>query len=166
MEINIKQYYEQYGPMVLRRCRWLLNDEEKALDAMQDVFVQLLRKQKQIKGDHPSSLLYRIATNICLNIIRHRKTHPETKNEEIINNIAHYDDFEKKTIANDILDRIFSKEKETTKTIAMLHYIDGLTLQETAGEMNMSVSGIRKRLRNLSANAKLHQEVERYERCE
>ena len=32
--------YRTFGPMVLRRCRFLLKDEEKALDAMQDVFVR------------------------------------------------------------------------------------------------------------------------------
>jgi RNA polymerase sigma-70 factor (ECF subfamily) len=26
--------YRQYGPMVLRRCRFILKNEEKALDAM------------------------------------------------------------------------------------------------------------------------------------
>ena len=40
--------YEKYGPMVLRRCRYILKDEEKALDAMQDVFVRILEKETQI----------------------------------------------------------------------------------------------------------------------
>ena len=28
------QLYQKFGPMVLRRCRFILKDEEKALDAM------------------------------------------------------------------------------------------------------------------------------------
>lgn len=35
--------------------------------------------------------------------------------------------------------------------MAILHYVDGLTLDETAAEMGMSVSGVRKRLRVLKA---------------
>ena len=40
--------YRQYGPMVLRRCRTLLKNEEKALDAMQDVFVRLIERKEKI----------------------------------------------------------------------------------------------------------------------
>lgn len=38
--------------------------------------------------------------------------------------------------------------------MAILHYVDGMTLQEVADEVGMSVSGMRKRLRGL--RARLH----------
>jgi RNA polymerase sigma-70 factor (ECF subfamily) len=79
--IDIEEYYKKYCPMVLRRCRWLLKDEDKALDAMQDVFVLLLRNRDRLKGNYPSSLLYRIATNVCLNIIRYTGKMPFTLEE-------------------------------------------------------------------------------------
>ena len=44
MKINVEQFYSKYGPMVLRRCRALLRNEEQALDAMQEVFVRVLQK--------------------------------------------------------------------------------------------------------------------------
>ena len=37
----------------------------------------------------------------------------------------------------------------SSRTIAVLHYIDGLTLEQVAGETGLSVSGVRKRLRRL-----------------
>ena len=64
MAVDVEQFYRKYGPMVLRRCRSLLRDEDAALDAMQDVFVQVLRKQEALHDTAPSSLLYRIATNV------------------------------------------------------------------------------------------------------
>ena len=33
--------------------------------------------------------------------------------------------------------------------MAVYHFLDGMTLEETARETGMSVSGVRKRLRNL-----------------
>jgi len=36
MTIDVDAYYRRYGPMVLRRCRKLLGQEQDALDAMQD----------------------------------------------------------------------------------------------------------------------------------
>ena len=43
LPLNIESLYRKYGPMVLRRCRSLLLDEEQALDAMQETFVKLIR---------------------------------------------------------------------------------------------------------------------------
>jgi RNA polymerase sigma-70 factor (ECF subfamily) len=41
-EIDVEAYYARCGPMVLRRCRKFLQDNEKAFDALQDVFEKLL----------------------------------------------------------------------------------------------------------------------------
>ncbi|HEQ70853.1 MAG TPA: sigma-70 family RNA polymerase sigma factor, partial [Spirochaetia bacterium] len=43
MAIDVAALYQKYGPMVIRRCRQLLHDEEAALDAAQDTFVRALR---------------------------------------------------------------------------------------------------------------------------
>jgi RNA polymerase sigma-70 factor (ECF subfamily) len=48
-----------------------------------------------------------------------------------------------------LLDDIFASEKESTRTMAVLHYVDKLTLEETAECVGLSVSGVRKRLRRL-----------------
>jgi len=149
MSIKIEEMYKKYGPMVLRRCRFLLGNEEKALDAMQDVFVNLLTSSDKIEFNYPSSLLYRIATNICLNIIRNEKRHPVTINDEIFNYIADYNDPAESFEANDLLDSIFRNEKSTTKEIAIMLYVDRMTLEQTASQSGLSVSGVRKRMRVL-----------------
>jgi RNA polymerase sigma-70 factor (ECF subfamily) len=38
--------------------------------------------------------------------------------------------------------------------MAVLHYVDGMTLEETAETVGLSVSGVRKRLRSLQARVK------------
>ena len=42
MGLDVESLYRRYGPQVLRRCRFLLRDEAQAVDAMHDVFVELL----------------------------------------------------------------------------------------------------------------------------
>ena len=146
--------------MVLRRCRKLLKTEELALDAMQDTFVKLINYQDKLRDEAPSSLLYKMATNICLNKIRSIKRHPETYDEKLIYSIATLSNNEKKTGAKLILEKLFRKEKESTKLIATLHYLDGLTLDEVAETVKMSVSGVRKRLRALKEHLeKINDEV-------
>lgn len=149
MILNIEELYKKYGPMVLRRCRFLLKNEEKALDAMQDVFVNLITNSDKINDAYPSSLLYRIATNVCLNIIRSEQRHPETIDDEIFKYIADYNDPADTISANDLLDSIFRDEKSSTREIATMLYLDKMTLEQTAFQSGLSVSGVRKRMRLL-----------------
>ena len=62
----------------------MLRDDQEAADATQDVFVKLFESRKRLNDKFPSSLLYRMATNICLNRLRDRRRKPETANEELL----------------------------------------------------------------------------------
>jgi RNA polymerase sigma-70 factor (ECF subfamily) len=148
-ELDVAALSRQYGPMVLRRCRQLLRDDDEALDACQDVFVRLIEARRRLRAQYPSSLLYRIATNVCLNRIRDRGRRPETADEEQLYAIACAEAPGEDSDARMILDRLFDRHPESSRTIAVLHYIDGLTLEQVAEETGMSVSGVRKRLRKL-----------------
>ncbi len=147
---DLEQLWDRYGPLVLRRCRQLLRDEDEALDVCQDVFVQLLRRGVA-DVRFPSSLIYRIATNLCLNRIRDRRHWPDLPGDEVLIGIARLDDPGPAVHARSVLNRLFGRHQESTRVIATLHFVDGLTLEEVAGEVGMSVSGVRKRLRALRA---------------
>jgi RNA polymerase sigma factor (sigma-70 family) len=151
--LDVEELYRRYGPMVLRRCRWMLRDESWARDAMQDVFVQLLRRPV-MAVEHPSSLLHRISTNVCLNHLRSRKRRPEDADDDLLLRIASAEDHGRRIEAISVLDRLFGREKESTRTIAVMHLLDGFTLEEVARETGLSVSGVRKRLRALRAHVR------------
>ncbi|MCA9696884.1 MAG: sigma-70 family RNA polymerase sigma factor [Myxococcales bacterium] len=152
MAIDVEAAYRRYGPMVLRRCRTMLRDEQQATDAMQDVFVQLLRHRERLDDRGTSSLLYRMATNVCLNRIRSQKRRPEDPVDDMLGRIAAVSREEERTGARDLLDRVLGREPVSTTTIAVLHLHDGMTLQEVADTVGLSVSGVRKRLRKLKAD--------------
>jgi RNA polymerase sigma-70 factor (ECF subfamily) len=140
--------------MVLRRCRKLLGDDQAARDAMHDVFVQVLSRADTLTDQAPSSLLFRIATNVCLNRIRTRRRRPEDTDPELLVQIAEHTDPSARTAARAALDALFRHEPDDTAVIAVLHLHDRMTLEEVAAEVGMSVSGIRKRLHKL--RLKLH----------
>lgn len=151
---DFDELYQKFGPMVLRRCRHLLKDEDKALDAMQDTFVRIIERRERISGVC-STLFYTVATTVCLNKIRSDKIRYSPQIDDLLGEMsdtksAHHEDL---TDAGILLDVIFSDTKEDTRSMAVLHYVDGLTLEETAAEMHMSVSGVRKRLSTLRKNA-------------
>ncbi|MEO1273465.1 MAG: sigma-70 family RNA polymerase sigma factor [Myxococcota bacterium] len=160
MAIDVEAYYRRYGPMVLRRCRSVLSDEEQAVDAMHEVFLKLLQSAERLEDRAPSSLLYRMATHVCLNRIRAQGRRPDLTGggSDLLERIACAHDEEERSLARQMLARLMGRQLESTRTIAVMHLLDGMTLQEVADEVGMSVSGVRKRLRKLRAEV---QELER-----
>jgi RNA polymerase sigma-70 factor (ECF subfamily) len=155
-ELDVAVLSRQYGPMVLRRCRQLLRDEDEALDACQDVFVRLIERRRHLDARFPSSLLYRIATNVCLNRIRDRGRRPPWNAEsgtdeesDRLHAIACAEAPGAWSEARMLLDWLFNRHPASSRTIAVLHYVDGLTLEQVAAESGLSVSGVRRRLRKL-----------------
>jgi RNA polymerase sigma-70 factor (ECF subfamily) len=128
--VDSHSYYCKYGPMVLRRCRKLLRDDQAARDAMHDV---------------------------CLNKIRSRKRRPED-GDDLVAEIAEATDPAARNAARAVLDALFRHEPADTALIAMLHLHDKMTLEETAAEVGLSVSGVRKRLDKLRTKLR-HMEV-------
>lgn len=146
--LDVEALSQRYGPMVLRRCRRLLRDEDEAMDACQDVFVRLLENRDRLEARYPSSLLYRIATNVCLNRIRDQRRRPTT-DDAVLLTIASAQIPGAREEAALMLDRLFGRHPVSSRTIALLHYLDGLTLEQVAEVVGLSVSGVRKRLRGL-----------------
>ena len=133
----------------------MLGDACSAADAAQEVFLKVLEKRESMTAGYPSSLLWRMATNHCLNVIRSLERRTETTNSEsLLERIACLDDAEDRHMSRGVLRRLFDRHPESSRTIAVLHLVDGMTLEETAREVNMSVSGVRKRLRALRETLK------------
>lgn len=174
MSFDVEGYYERYGPMVLRRCRALLRDDAQAQDAMQDVFVALLRHHDRLTDEAPAALLLRVATNTCLNRLRAVRTRAEHAHGDARNDQDEDQDedqnkidrqllriagtanveSEGRTVARDLLAKLFRADDPlaaSSQTIAVMHLLDGMTLEEVARDAGMSVSGVRKRLRSVRA---------------
>lgn len=75
-EALFAQLFAQYEQPIYQYVYRLLSDPEDARDFTQDAFVKAYRKLPETlaKGNfQPQAWLYRIATNVCLDELRHRK---------------------------------------------------------------------------------------------
>lgn len=156
MAVDVDAYYRDLAPMVLRRCRRLLRDEEKAVDAMHDTFVNLLRAEDRLRDEAPSSLLLRIATRVCLNLLRSERRKPEDRDEEALLDIAASDEPEARSLSRLVVSRLLGREQESTRVMAVLHYVDGLTLEEVGREVGLTAAAVRKRLGGLRRRVAEH----------
>ena len=77
---TLEALYTTHGPMVLRRARLLLHDDQAARDALHDVFLRVLRAEGEFRAQaSPATWLYRIATNHCLNVLRDERRRVELR---------------------------------------------------------------------------------------
>ena len=127
----------------------MLKNEESAYDAMQEVFLKVLRYQGKLTGEYPSSLLYRIATNECLNRIRNERKHNLKEYLDVLHNVSFYSDHDDNVSALDLLEYILKKEKVSTRNIAIMYFINGMTIKEISSTTKLSISGVHKRLEKL-----------------
>lgn len=148
-EYGFKQLYEKYGPMVLRRCRGMLKNEEDAFDAMQDCFVKLLESVDLKKIKHPSSYLYMAATNICLNKIRGGAK--SIDGAAILETIAAAEDDNERMMARELIESFFSRADVTLRETAVMYHVDEMTHEQIARATGLSVSGVRRRLSRFAA---------------
>jgi len=157
MAIDIAAWYEKYGPMVIRRCRRILGNGDEVPDAVQDVFVNLIRGKERLGDRFPSSLLYTMATNVCLNRLR-------TKRREISSDISGLENLSLAAgRANDegfdqveagiLLEAILKDESELNRAICFMYHADGMTLKEIGEAVGLSFSGVRKRLEAFRSRA-------------
>jgi RNA polymerase sigma-70 factor (ECF subfamily) len=64
--------YQRYGAVVYRRARALLGDEDRAWDVTHEIFMQMMGGGATAfrQESSPTTWLYRVTTNRCLNILR------------------------------------------------------------------------------------------------
>jgi len=145
--IDVEAYYRKYWLLVLRRCLRMLPNPADAADAAQDTFVQLLRNKSNLDDHAPSSLLYRMATNVCLNVLRGRSRRGEVFDDAKLlpmttSEVKRYD-------SRALLRAVFGQVRSSTVSMAAMHWLHGETLQIVAAKTGLSVSGVRLRLRQL-----------------
>lgn len=147
--IDVEVYYARYAPMVLRRCRRMLGNEQAACDAMQEVFVNLLSHRSRLKDAYPSALLYRMATNTCLNMIRDERRLERRDARDSLLNMPFFESPDRAAAAKLVFEYAINGQNEKTRRIAVLYFVDGLTLKEIGAELRLSITGVHKHLEKL-----------------
>ncbi len=145
---QVSDLYQRYGPVIHGRCLKLLGNEDEAADALQEVFVRVLRSRAAFRGAaRPTTWIYRIATNLCLNRIRDRKPTQEL----VETDLPPARDPERDAVWRDLAGRLCARADERSLTIALHYFVDGLTQEEIVTVTGLSRRTIGKRLKSFRA---------------
>lgn len=152
----LERLMAQYGDSVLRMCWMLLHDRELARDATQESFLKAYRALPTLRfGDTEQAWLMRIAINTCKDMRRSRWW-------RWVNRSLTPDDLPEPAAEAELPDdtpfRAVMALPEKYRQVVLLHYYQGLSLEEIARALGVPASTARSRL--LRARDKLHQQLE------
>jgi RNA polymerase sigma factor (sigma-70 family) len=153
-ELAFKKLVETYQDMVFNTALGIVQNPEDAEDVAQEVFIQVYRSIDQFKGDaRLSTWIYRITTTKALDHIRSRKrkkrfafiTSLFGPNDELVHDPV---DFHHPGVSLDkkeeaaLLFKMINQLPENQKVAFNLHRTEGLSYQEIADIMGLSVSAV------------------------
>jgi RNA polymerase sigma-70 factor, ECF subfamily len=151
---ELEALYRAYGPLVRRRARSILGDDLEAQDAMQEVFVRVIGAMKEFRRQsQPSTWLYRITTNLCLNRLRdgrRRREHLTRLGEEAPRTVRSPG---LPPEARATLRRVLAQVSPDLSEIAVYYYVDEMDQSEIARAMGVSRRTIGYRLDRFRAEA-------------
>jgi len=149
---EVADAYRRYGSLVLRRCRRILRDDAAGEDALQEVFVRLMRYGHAFHQAESKVLwLYRVADRCCFDLLARRGARAEALTADQAPEPSH-----RGTAAledREVILRFLASFDDRLKQVAVLHYLDEMTQEEIAAATGWSRQTIFKKLAFLRSRA-------------
>jgi len=153
-----RELFERYGAMVYRRCLAILGSAEAARDAVQEVFLRVIERRHQFRGESsPSTWLYSVATLHCLQQRRDgagRLAKLALLAQEPRGGATRGP--EEKLALVELLDG----EPDDTRLMVYLHCVDGFTMDEVASAVGYSRKTVSRRVHGFLTAARAHLDTE------
>lgn len=155
---EFKQTVDKYANVLYRICFIILKNKEDVEDVLQDTFCKYWTMEKEFDSEeHKKAWLIRVSQNKCKDILKYKK----------IRFFISYDDVNERIQGNEPVDNMDIEEilrlsnlNSKYKSVVVLHYLEGYSVEETADILEISVPAAKKRLQR--AREKLKSFFEKY----
>jgi len=149
----VEELYERYGSLVYRRAHRLLGDEQRAWDAVQEVFMRALKHEREFRREaSPTTWLYRITTNYCLNVLRDAARHSRKLRDQNIPGPAAPGPAQDPDTRLAITALLAKLPKDLCE-IAIYHHVDRMSHDEIASVIGVSRRTVGNRLKDFQDQA-------------
>lgn len=154
---ELSDLYQKFAPIILRRARSILGNDELAQEAVQETFAKVISRWDQFRGDaSPTTWIYQITTNHCLNQLRNRNSRRDKlaqRHDELVPRGPHTPD---RVLDAESVRSLLEGCDEETRRIIVHVYFDDLSREETALLVGRSVPTVRKRIRGFLNHARAY----------
>ena len=134
---NFDIVYERYADMLYRLSLSYLNNTQDAEDVLQDVFIRYLKKPMTFQNEeHRRAWFVRVTINRSHDILRSRKNYLSLDEVSAVS---------PQEMPLTLFDQL-AVLPEKNKTVIILHYLEGYSVEEVASMLHLSVSAVKMRL--------------------
>lgn len=142
-ENDISVAYKKYSDMLYRIALTEIRSPEDAMDAVQDVFLKYMKKSILFSSEeHEKAWFIRSTINRCRDIYRKNSVRNHEDISEMENLVASDEVSEE---AKDVLHAV-EQLPEKLRTVIVLHYLEGVSVEMTAKALKISSSAVKMRL--------------------
>ncbi len=157
----VETLFERYHGRIYNLALSILKNEGDAEEAVQDVFLTVVQKADTFKGNSAFySWMYRICVNTCLMRLRGRRRNETVSIEEFMPvfteegmHVSPVDDWSKEVERKmldkelgDVIKKFTDELSEKYRVVFVLSDIEGLSNEETAEILHLSVPAVKSRL--------------------
>lgn len=136
----------KYGDYVLRLCVVYLQDYQLAEDATQETFIKAMKFYNEFRGDASvKTWITKIAINCCKNV-RRTNWFRNCRNELSDIMYSSTDDISESVIEKNEVLNALSKLNALDRELIVMHYYEGLSIEEISNIINKSNNTTRQRL--------------------
>jgi RNA polymerase sigma-70 factor, ECF subfamily len=169
----VEDFVRQYSSRVYSLAYQLTRSSSAAEEIMQEVFITVISKIATLENENYfSTWLYRVTTNAAYGYLRKEKKHRdlvpvddiETGSPGLHDFSDLPDDILLSDESRDILRQAIDRLPETLRTIVIMKDVEGLTNEEIAEAMKLSLPAVKSRLHRgrLMLRDKLSRHLRRY----
>lgn len=149
-EKAFNELHNRYAKKLLYFFFQKLNDEEKAQDFLQDIFIKIIENPWKFDATKKfSSWVYSVAYNMCKNEFRNESlksiNHNFILNNQEVDKVPFFCEIDL-TLFNESLKQALNKLEETHKITFELRYFHELSLNEIAEITETSIGTVKSRL--------------------
>ena len=144
-DLEIRNLYERYAPLVHSRCLRFLKSDDEAWDATQEVFMKLIESLSSIqKKESIYSWLLSTSTNYCFSQLRKKKC--ASFEEEIHSSDSSGLPQERWMLVKEVMKHFLNPWDQKIRDVIIYTYFDGYKQEEIAELTGMGESTIRRHL--------------------
>ena len=141
LHTDLEKVYDEYSDMLYRIALTHTANQHDAMDVVQDVFVKYATLKKTFDdASHLKAWLIRVTVNRAHDLFRKNKVRSYTPLEEV------YDLPECENNLSLAVREMLEALPEKYKTVLVLYYFEGFSVEETAAILELSVSAVKMRL--------------------
>jgi RNA polymerase sigma factor (sigma-70 family) len=162
---SMEELYRAQSRGLYAHCLGMLGNAAQARDAVQDTFERVMRARTRelFEEARVVSYLYRTASNVCVDILRHqtvwRRLAPEFSERA-----ERAQRSDPSHVERDYARNLFQRIGPLTASVGQMHLIEGMNQQEIASEVGLSRRSIFNHLRKLEQHAlEMEAEVSHFE---